>query len=88
MLSILIILAISMSILYLFDRCRNKAMQVKKFGAASTEEVTKAAKCTVDDSSSPKKPLDLDLVKKLQFVEKKASVSSINVTLNLRTEVQ
>ena len=77
-----------MSLLYLFDRCRNKAMHVKKFGAASTEEVTKAAKHTIDQSTSPKKPENLDLIKKLAFVEKKASVSSINVTLNLSAEVQ
>ena len=60
---------------------------MKKFGAASTEEVAKANKYSVVDSSL-KKPVDLDLIKKLQIDEKKTSVSSINVTLNLSASVQ
>ena len=82
MLTILIIISLSMSVLYLFDRWRSKAQHAKKFGESPPMDNSKAKKYVIDASTSPKKPEDFDLIKKKPFEEKRASFSQINVTLN------
>ena len=88
MLSILLAIACIMSMLYvcdnLFDRCRNRAKNVKKFDASGHPAIdvkkgkkggktSKYAMESADFSTPSKKHIDIDLIKKSMVKEKQNS---------------
>ena len=70
MLSILTVIAMCMSALYICDRCRQRARRLKKFGAGSSEEVvsSKSSHSTPESFSTPPKvgkSIDVNFEKRL-----------------------